>query len=123
LVKSSIENFGTKWIFRVCLAILPGIFFAQRVGVLRAEEPTMTESSKANIFNDVVQKMFSGQKVTPAEFGEFIKAQNDGATSGLKVGEKIPDFALPDQHGNRQGFRDLAGSDGLLLVFSRSADW
>jgi len=83
----------------------------------------MTEANKANIFNDVVQKMFSGQKVTPAEFGEFIKAQNDGAISGLKVGEKIPEFALPDQTGRDRSFRDLAGSDGLLLVFSRSADW
>ena len=83
----------------------------------------MSETTKANIFNDVVQKMFSGQKVTPAEFGEFIKAQNDGATSGLNVGEKIPEFALPDQHGNQKSFRDLAGREGLLLVFSRSADW
>ncbi len=84
---------------------------------------TENSSSKANIFNDVVQKMFSGQKVPPAEFGEFIKAQNDGATSGLNVGDKIPTFELPDQHGNGKSFRDLAGRDGLLLVFSRSADW
>jgi hypothetical protein len=83
----------------------------------------MTETSKANIFNDVVQKMFSGQKVTPAEFGEFVKAQNDGATSGLNVGAKIPDFALADQNGKQRTFQDLAGPDGLLLVFSRSADW
>ena len=83
----------------------------------------MSETSNANIFNDVVQKLFTGQKVTPAEFGAFVKAQNDGATSGLGVGEKIPAFELPDQHGNRKSFRDLAGSSGLLLVFSRSADW
>ena len=83
----------------------------------------MSETSNANIFNDVVQKLFTGQKVTPAEFGAFVKAQNDGATSGLGVGEKIPAFELPDQHGDRKGFSDLAGPDGLLLVFSRSADW
>jgi len=105
------------------MAALSGFIFMIRPGVLRAEESTMSETSKANIFNDVVQKLFSGQKVTPAEFGEFVKAQNDGATSGLNVGEKVPDFALPDQHGNRKSFRDLAGRDGLLLVFSRSADW
>jgi len=67
--------------------------------------------------------MFGGEKVSPAEFGEFVKAQNDGATSGLNVGEKIPQFALPDQNGKHRSFRDLAGRDGLLLVFSRSADW
>ncbi len=81
------------------------------------------ESSKANIFHDVVRKMFGGEKVSPAEFQEFVKAQNDGATSGLNVGEKIPDFTLPDQNGKQKSFRDLAGPDGLLLVFTRSADW
>ncbi len=84
---------------------------------------SQTESSKANIFHDVVRKMFGGEKVTPAEFQEFVKAQNDGATSGLNVGDKIPDFTLPDQNGNPKNFRDLAGADGLLLVFTRSADW
>ena len=82
-----------------------------------------TESSKANIFDDVVRKMRAGEKVAPAEFQEFVKAQNDGATSGLSVGDKIPDFALPDQSGQPRRFRDLAGSDGLMLVFTRSADW
>jgi hypothetical protein len=81
------------------------------------------ESSKANIFHDVVRKMFGGEKVSPSEFQEFVKAQNDGATSGLNVGDKIPDFTLPDQNGTQKGFRDLVGPDGLLLVFTRSADW
>ncbi len=84
---------------------------------------SQTESSKANIFHDVVRKMFGGEKVSPAEFQEFVKAQNDGATSGLNVGQKIPAFALPDQNGNQKSFRDLAGPEGLLLVFTRSADW
>ena len=83
----------------------------------------MTETEKANIFNDVVRKMFGGEKVTREEFGEFVKAQNDGATSGLNVGAKIPEFSLPDQSGKPRSFHDLAGPDGLLLVFSRSADW
>ena len=45
------------------------------------------------------------------------------ATSGLNVGAKIPDFELPDQYGKQRNFHDLAGRGGLLLVFSRSADW
>jgi hypothetical protein len=105
------------------MAALAGFLFTIGQGVPRAEEATMDQTTKSNIFNDVVHRMFTGQKVTPAEFGEFIKAQNDGASSGLNVGEKIPAFELPDQHGNRKSFRDLAGADGLLLVFSRSADW
>ena len=84
---------------------------------------TESSSSKANIFDDVLRKMRGGEKISREEFGEFVNAQNAGATSGLNVGEKIPDFALPDQTGNQRRFRDLAGPDGLLLVFSRSADW
>jgi hypothetical protein len=107
------------------LAGMLGVIFTQARGarVLRAEEATMSATEKANIFNDVVRKMFGGEKVSREEFGEFVKAQNDGATSGLNVGAKIPDFSLPDQSGNHRSFRDLAGPDGLLLVFSRSADW
>ena len=82
-----------------------------------------TDAGKANLFHDVVRKIFGGEKVSPAEFAAFVAAQNDGATSGLNVGAKIPDFALPDQYGNRKGFRELTGREGLLLVFSRSADW
>jgi hypothetical protein len=107
----------------ICLAVSVGFLLTIGPGVLRAEESMMDQTTKTNIFNDVVHRMFTGQKVTPAEFGEFIKAQNDAATSGLNVGAKIPAFELPDQHGNRKSFRDLAGADGLLLVFSRSADW
>ena len=80
-------------------------------------------ASNANIFHEVVRKMFGGEKVSPAEFQEFVKAQSADATSGLNVGEKIPDFTLPDQNGNQKTFRDLAGTEGLLLVFTRSADW
>ncbi|HVN29725.1 MAG TPA: hypothetical protein VMT64_14615 [Candidatus Binataceae bacterium] len=80
-------------------------------------------SHNAQIISDVVKRLFGGEKVSPAEFGEFVKAQNAGATSGLGVGEKIPDFALPDQYGKPRRFADLTGREGLLLVFSRSADW
>lgn len=85
----------------------------------------MSEGNSANakVIEDVVARLFSGQKVSPQEFGAFVKAQNDGATSGLDVGEKIPDFILSDQVGHPRSFRDLAGREGLLLVFSRSADW
>jgi hypothetical protein len=122
-MKGSNVNFGNAAMLWLCMAVLPGLVFTIGQGVPRAEEATMDQATKSNIFNDVVHRMFTGQKVTPAEFGEFIQAQNDGAHSGLNVGEKIPAFELPDQSGNRKSFGDLAGPDGLLLVFSRSADW
>ncbi len=82
-----------------------------------------SNSSNGEVLTQVLKKMRSGEKIAPSEFQDFVKAQNDGATTGLKVGEKIPDFALADQDGNRRTFRDLTGPSGLLLVFSRSADW
>ncbi len=51
----------------------------------------------------------SGQKVAPAEFQEFAKAQNDGAVTGPKIGEHVPDFRLSDQSGKQWSLHDLMG--------------
>lgn len=42
---------------------------------------------------------------------------------GPQVGEAVPDFALADQHGAARDLASLAGPNGTMLVFSRSADW
>ena len=42
---------------------------------------------------------------------------------GPQVGETVPDFELTDQHGAPRDLASLAGPDGTMLVFSRSADW
>ena len=47
----------------------------------------------------------------------------DVASLGPQVGEKIPDFALPDQHGRIQTLDSIMGARGAMLVFHRSADW
>jgi peroxiredoxin len=41
----------------------------------------------------------------------------------LQPGASIPGFELKDQSGKTQDFNSLKGSNGLLLIFSRSADW
>jgi hypothetical protein len=101
------------------------VVFCGRIPSVSAQEVAMPDSNSRNgeVLTQVLKKLRSGEKIAPSEFQEFVKAQNDGATSGLKVGEKIPDFALVDQNGNERKFRDLTGTAGLLLVFSRSADW
>jgi hypothetical protein len=101
------------------------VVFCGRIPSVSAQEVAMPDSNSRNgeVLTQVLKKLRSGEKIAPSEFQEFVKAQNDGATSGLKVGEKIPDFALVDQNGNERKFRDLTGPAGLLLVFSRSADW
>jgi hypothetical protein len=50
-------------------------------------------------------------------------AAPDVARLGPQVGEKVPDFTLPDQGGRRRSLSSLMGEKGLVLVFSRSADW
>ncbi len=42
---------------------------------------------------------------------------------GPKVGERLPDFTLRDQHGNEQSLKSLVGPKGAIVVFFRSADW
>ena len=42
---------------------------------------------------------------------------------GPQVGERIPDFALPDQHGERQSLASIGKENGSLILFHRSADW
>jgi peroxiredoxin len=43
--------------------------------------------------------------------------------TGPAIGSRIPDFEAMDQNGNRQTFASLKGPKGLMLLFSRSADW
>jgi hypothetical protein len=47
----------------------------------------------------------------------------DPATLGPKVGAPLPEFSAVDQFGRTQTLSSLAGPQGLMLVFFRSADW
>ncbi|MGD9903942.1 MAG: hypothetical protein AB7L91_02100 [Dehalococcoidia bacterium] len=42
---------------------------------------------------------------------------------GPQVGSVVPPIAGVDQFGKTQSLASLAGPKGLMLVFSRSADW
>ena len=42
---------------------------------------------------------------------------------GPQVGETVPSFSLVDQNGEARDLQSLMGPNGLMLVFSRSADW
>ena len=43
--------------------------------------------------------------------------------AGPAVGVKVPAFEAPDQNGRLQKLETLRGPKGLMLVFTRSADW
>ena len=84
---------------------------------------TMDSAVKANAFREVLKKMGAGERPDPKLWGQFVAAQNDDLKTGPRIGEKVPDFTLPDQNGKRWSRQDLMGPHGLLLVFVRSADW
>jgi peroxiredoxin len=39
------------------------------------------------------------------------------------VGERVPDFSLPDHTGRVRNLESIMGPRGAMLVFLRSADW
>ena len=52
-----------------------------------------------------------------------MRALTDVDRFGPQVGEIVPSFSLADQHGAARDLQSLMGPGGLMLVFSRSADW
>jgi hypothetical protein len=84
----------------------------------------MDVQTKAFVLRDMIRRMTAGGgDITSTDWLQFVEAQNDGYQTGPAIGEKVPDFSLPDQHGKRWALPELMGPHGLLLVFSRSADW
>ena len=47
----------------------------------------------------------------------------DTSKLGPQVGATVPPFSGVDQFGTPQSLTSLSGPKGLMLVFSRSADW
>lgn len=47
----------------------------------------------------------------------------DVSKRGPQVGERIPNFSLPDQNGKTWTRGSIMGPQGAMLVFVRSADW
>ena len=45
------------------------------------------------------------------------------ASLGPQVGERVPDFSLPDQNGRVWTRDSILGPSGAILLFHRSADW
>ena len=54
---------------------------------------------------------------------QLAPGEIDVAALGPQVGEFVPDFRLPDQHGEIWTRESIMGPRGAMLVFIRSADW
>ena len=61
--------------------------------------------------------------VTVSLRGQVPRTRVDVSKLGPQVGERVPDFTLPDQTGTVQTLQSIMGSRGAMLVFLRSADW
>jgi len=84
----------------------------------------MDATTKAAVLHGMIRRMAAGgADITTGDWLEFVEAQNDGYRTGPEIGQKVPDFTLTDHHGHNRSLNELMGPDGLLLVFSRSADW
>jgi hypothetical protein len=80
-------------------------------------------AEKAAIMREFGRLRAAGAPIPPELQAKHVNATNDGYATGPEPGERIPEFTLPDQQGAPRSLENLAGPNGLLLVFHRSADW
>jgi cytochrome oxidase Cu insertion factor (SCO1/SenC/PrrC family) len=52
-----------------------------------------------------------------------IQASEARPVVGLPVGGIAPSFKVNDQSGQERSLKDIAGENGTILLFFRSADW
>jgi cytochrome oxidase Cu insertion factor (SCO1/SenC/PrrC family) len=83
----------------------------------------MTAAEKEQALTEFMRRDATGEKIDPSLLKAFIEAQNEGATSGIAIDQTAPAFELKDQYGRSHTLKNLMGRKGVLLVFTRSADW
>jgi hypothetical protein len=86
-------------------------------------EPPNDLEEKAAIMREFLRRRAAGEPVSDELYAQHVNATNDRYATGPATGQRIPDFALPDQSGALRSLGNLTGPNGLLLVFHRSADW
>ena len=74
---------------------------------------------RMSVWAAVVTAMF----VASVPVGGQERQPVDLSSLGPQIGEKVPDLALPDQHGAIQTLDSIMGERGAMLLFHRSADW
>jgi hypothetical protein len=85
--------------------------------------PHMTAAEKERALTEFMRRDAAGEKIDSSLLKAFIEAQNEGATTGIAIGQTAPAFELKDQHGRSHTLKSLMDRKGVLLVFTRSADW
>jgi hypothetical protein len=88
----------------------------------------MVNLAKQNLVNGLALSssiaLLGGLLIQPPCMAQTPQRQKiDVSKLGPKVGDRIPDFSLPDQNGKTQTLRSIMGPKGAILVFIRSANW
>jgi len=101
--------------YPVAAILTPGEM-ASRVGrmlVSVAMQRIRTCLANAALLLTAITSMALAQERTPVDVSKL----------GPQVGERIPEFTLPDQDGQLQSLESVRGPNGSLILFHRSADW
>jgi len=79
---------------------------------------------KALLFGLAALSVVAVLSVTsPAAGAQGGRQRVDVSKLGPQVGERVPDFSLPDQTGRVRNLQSIMGPRGAMIVFYRSADW
>jgi cytochrome oxidase Cu insertion factor (SCO1/SenC/PrrC family) len=70
-----------------------------------------------------VNRLLAAAVAVSVSLGAAVAAPAPEEKTGLKVGEKAPDFTLKDQEGKDRALKDLVKDGPVALVFYRSAAW
>ena len=74
---------------------------------------------KTTLLNSVVVTVMAAATVS----AQSAPAKIDVTRLGPQVGQRVAAFDLTDQAGARRTLESVMGPNGVMLVFSRSADW
>jgi hypothetical protein len=88
----------------------------------------VVNSAKQNLVNGLALSssiaLLGGLLIQAPSMAQTPQRQKiDVSKLGPQVGERVPDFSLPDQNGKAQTLQSILGPKGAMLVFIRSADW
>ncbi|MDA1229318.1 MAG: hypothetical protein O2856_00965 [Planctomycetota bacterium] len=68
------------------------------------------------------QQINAQEKDKPRKAGSDAKIAAEEKT-GIAIGEKAPQFKLPDQAGNERSLGEMLHEGTVAVVFHRSASW
>ena len=72
----------------------------------------------------IVAVLLVSQAAAPVASGQTaVRQKIDVSKLGPQVGQRVPDFSLPDQNGRVRTLQSIMGPRGAMIVFVRSADW